>query len=132
VTFVVREDSQRLFGFATRDERSFFLELQTVAGVGPAVAFRAAVSSGDSAQLRRVRGVGKRLSERLVVELRDKLGRGLAASVGDDAATRDACMALEQLGFSRDDAAGALRDVKRGQPAVADAGELVRLALKRL
>jgi len=146
VTLVVREDSQRLFGFATRDERTFFLRLQTVSGVGPAVAlgvvstmswtaFRSAVLSGDAAQLRRIRGVGKRLSERLVLELKDKLGGPEAPTVAGgpvDAATRDAQMALERLGFTSDAAALALSSVRADDEASADAGELVRRALKRL
>jgi Holliday junction DNA helicase RuvA len=143
--FVVREDSHRLYGFATRDERAFFLGLQAVSGVGPAVAlgivssmtfdaFRSAVAAGDAGRLRRVRGIGKRLSERLVVELKDKLGAGAtpAAGASDDAALRDARMALVQLGFVEGDAAAALRDVRGDDPSVADAGELVRRALKRL
>lgn len=146
VVLVVREDSHRLYGFATRDERTFFLGLQSVSGVGPAVAlgivssmswsqFRAAVQSGDAAQLRGVRGIGKRLSERLVVELKDKLGAVEAASQSaapGDAAIRDAELALEQLGFPRDDAVAALAGVRRDDPSAADAGELVRRALKRL
>lgn len=146
VVLVVREDSHRLYGFASRDEREFFLGLQTVSGVGPAVAlgivssmtwaaFRSAVASGDSARLRKVRGVGKRLSERLVVELKDKVGLAATASSGaapGDRASRDAQLALEQLGFAPDDAAAALIDLRRLDPSVDDAGELVRRALKRL
>jgi holliday junction DNA helicase RuvA len=145
VTLVVRDDSHRLFGFATRDERDFFTGLQAVSGIGPAVAlaivssiswgaFRAAVAAGDAAALRRVRGIGKRLSERLVVELRDKLvsepgGQSADAPAG---ALRDAQLALEQLGFTRDAATAALAEVRREQTSLDDAGELVRAALKRL
>jgi len=146
VTLVVREDSHRLFGFATREERTFFTRLQDVSGVGPAVAlgvvssiswsaFRAAVLAGDAAQLRRVRGVGKRLSERLVVELKDKLGAADASPPGagpQDAAARDAQMALERLGFTPDSASLALAAVRAEESGAADAGELVRRALKRL
>jgi Holliday junction DNA helicase RuvA len=146
VTLVVREDSHRLYGFATKDERTFFLRLQDVSGVGPAVAlgvvssmswtaFRSAVLAGDAAQLRRIRGVGKRLSERLVVELKDKLGAATAApatSDPTDAAARDAQMALERLGFTPDAASLALAAVRAEEPGAADAGELVRRALKRL
>jgi Holliday junction DNA helicase RuvA len=146
VVLVVREDSHRLYGFASRDEREFFLGLQTVSGVGPAVAlgivssmtwaaFRAAVASGDSARLRAIRGIGKRLSERLVVELKDKLGLAGGASAGaapGDRASHDAQLALEQLGFAPDAAAAALSELRRLEPSVDDAGELVRRALKRL
>lgn len=145
VTLVVREDSHRLFGFATREERDFFTSLQGVSGIGPSVAlaivssvswaaFRDAVLSGDAAQLRKVRGIGKRLSERLVVELKDKLGPAPAGALAESptAAMRDAQLALEQLGFARDVAASALADLRREQPSIDDAGELVRAALKRL
>jgi len=146
VVLVVRDDSHRLYGFASRDEREFFLGLQTVSGVGPAVAlgivssmtwaaFRSAIASGDAARLRTIRGVGKRLSERLVVELKDKIG--LAGGASDESApgsraSRDALLALEQLGFAPDAAAAALSELLREEPSVEDAGELVRRALKRL
>ena len=145
VTLVVRDDSHRLFGFATREEREFFTGLQGVSGIGPAVAlaivssiswaaFRDAVIAGDAAQLRKVRGIGKRLSERLVVELRDKLGPASAGAPAEapTAAFRDAQLALEQLGFPRDAAAAALADLRRAEPSIDEAGELVRAALKRL
>jgi Holliday junction DNA helicase RuvA len=146
VVLVVRDDSHRLYGFATRDEREFFVGLQTVSGVGPAVAlgivssmtwaaFRSAVAGGDAARLRAVRGVGKRLSERLVVEMKDRIGPAADASSGSaplDAASRDAQLALEQLGFAPDAAAAALAELRRLEPSVDDAGELVRRALKRL
>ena len=106
---VVREDAHRLFGFGTRNERTFFQALTSVSGVGPAVGlgivssmpfatFQSAVLSGDAAGLQRVKGVGKRLSERLVVELRDVMKRmtppGEHADPAD-AGVRDALMALE-------------------------------------
>ena len=148
-TLVVREDALRLFGFATEEERAFFTTLQSVSGVGPAVAlgivssvpfaeFRAAVAAGDAQRLRRVRGVGKKLSERLVVELRDAWGEdALPAAAGGvpapgDVAARDAVLALEALGFPRDAAASAVAASRSGAPAGADAGVLVRLALRSL
>ena len=148
-TLVVREDALRLFGFATEEERSFFTTLQGVSGVGPAVAlgivssvpfaeFRAAVVAGDAQRLRRVRGVGKKLSERLVVELRDAWGDvaltpgpGAVAAPGD-AAARDAVLALEALGFPREAASRAVAGSRGEAPSGADAGVLVRLALRSL
>jgi Holliday junction DNA helicase RuvA len=143
----VRDDVNRLFGFATKDERAFFVTLQSVSGVGPSVAigivsampwaaFQSAIAAGDAAALRRVRGIGKRLSERLVVELRDKLGAtsapAPASAAPADVAAHDALLALEQLGFARDDATEALRELRREDPSLGDAGELVRRALARL
>lgn len=145
-TLVVREDALRLFGFASEEERTFFLTLQQVSGVGPAVAlgivssvplaeFRAAVLAGDSARLRRVRGVGRKLSERLVVELKDALRDLQVPGVpisADDASARDALLALEALGFPRDAAAKAVNDARGDDAAAGDAGDLVRRALRRL
>jgi Holliday junction DNA helicase RuvA len=142
---VVREDSQRLFGFATRDERAFFRTLQSVSGVGPSVAlqivsalswteFRDAVLAGDAARLRRVRGIGKKLSERLVVELRDAVGAAGIASAATpaDPVTRDALLALEALGFQRPAAEKAVAACNAEHAPASDAGELVRRALRHL
>ena len=146
VEFVVREDAHRLFGFATREERSFFRMLQSVSGVGPSVALqivssasfgevRDAVLAADAARLRRIRGVGKKLSERLVVELRDSMeaaAPGMAATSSGDPIARDAVLALEALGFPRAAAEQALSDCSGETPPPRDAGELVRRALRRL
>lgn len=141
---VVREDSHRLFGFASRDERVFFRTLQAVSGVGPAVAlqvvssvslaeFSDAVAARDAARLRRIRGIGRKLSERLVVELKDALPRisPPGAPAAADPIDRDALLALEALGFSRasSEAAVAAARAESGAPPL-DAGDLVRRALR--
>jgi len=144
-TLIVREDSHRLYGFLRPEERSFFGLLQSVSGVGPQVAlgivsslplteFRAAVAGGDARRLQRVKGVGKRLSERLVVELKDRIGDvGADAPAGSDTALdRDAVMALEALGFTRAQAEKAIADVRSGGADATDAGDLVRRALRLL
>jgi Holliday junction DNA helicase RuvA len=144
-TLIVREDSHRLYGFLRAEERSFFVLLQGVSGVGPQVAlgivsslqlseFRAAIAGGDAKSLQRVKGVGKRLSERLVVELKDRIGDvGADAPAGSDSALdRDAVMALEALGFSRPQAEKAVAQVRAGDASAADAGDLVRRALRLL
>ena len=145
-TLVVREDLHRLYGFATRDERTFFALLQGVSGVGPAVAlalvssmtleaFQDLVISDDAAGLRRVKGIGKRLSERLVVELRDALG-AMRPSAGvravPDALMRDAVLALQTLGFKRNPAEQAVRRAREESPELSDPGDLVRRALGHL
>lgn len=92
-TLVVREDSLTLYGFATEDEKHVFETVQTVSGVGPRLALallavhdpvsvRRALGAGDIAALTKVPGIGKKGAERLVLELRDKLG-GLGGS-GDE------------------------------------------------
>ncbi len=144
-TLVVREDAHRLFGFATEAERSFFQLLRGVSGVGPQVAlgivsslraeeFASAVSTGDSAALRRIKGVGKRLSERLVVELRDRvIDLSPTVAVGGSAGrTHDAVLALEALGFARAPAEKAVRDAIDDGGDDADPGEIVRRALRKL
>ena len=84
-SLVVREDSLTLYGFADEDEKQLFELLQTASGVGPRVAqavlavltpdaVRKAVAGGDTATLTRVPGIGKKSAERLVLELRDRIG----------------------------------------------------------
>jgi Holliday junction DNA helicase RuvA len=144
-TFVVREDAQRLYGFVSEAERAFFNVLRGVSGVGPQVAlaivssmtlmeFRALVSAGNAALLRRVKGVGKRLSERLVVELKDRLGDvGGDAPLGSaDANDRDAVLALEALGFTLAQAEKAVANVRAETPEISDPGDVVRKALRLL
>ncbi len=146
VTLAVREDSMRLYGFADADERAFFAMLQTVSGVGPQLAlgivsalpyreFRSALVDGDAARLRRVKGVGKRLSERLIVELKDRVGAitaGSDAPTGASSSERDAVLALEALGHDRTNAAKAVAKAAGAGDASLDAGELVRRALQVL
>jgi Holliday junction DNA helicase RuvA len=111
---VVREDSQTLYGFIDNDARDLFLTLLGVSGVGPkialatlavydATALRRALGDGDVAALTRVPGIGKRGAERLVLELRDKIGAmpnaGGAATVGH-AVRGPVVEALVGLGFA--------------------------------
>jgi Holliday junction DNA helicase RuvA len=93
-SLIVREDSLTLYGFADDDEKYLFELLQTASGVGPRLAqavlavhspdtVRRAIANGDTATLTRVPGIGKKGAERLVLELRDRIG---AVSVGADGA----------------------------------------------
>jgi Holliday junction DNA helicase RuvA len=98
-SMVVREESLTLYGFADEDERSLFETVQTVSGVGPRLALamlavhspdavRAAVTTGDLIALTKVPGIGRKGAERIVLELRDKIGiRSEPVSVGDRPAT---------------------------------------------
>lgn len=150
-TFLVREDSQTLYGFATDAERTLFETMIGVSGIGPKLALAAlsamspselrdVVLSGDAAMLTRIPGVGRKTAERLVVELRDRLakldGLELAGSVlgGDGAvgqARADARSGLEALGLARAEAEKRLRQVLRQNPGVQSAEELIRLALRQ-
>jgi Holliday junction DNA helicase RuvA len=136
----VREDAMQLYGFADRAERELFVHLLTVNGVGPKVALaivsgspaadlRRAIVAGDSARFQAIPGIGKKTAERIVLELREKLGDGgpvAVASASNDThvVARDA---LVELGYSVLDAERALADVDPDLPPE----ERVRLALKR-
>ena len=120
---VVREDGQWLYGFETREELALFELLIGVSGVGPKAALAilsvarpsevaAAIASGDAATLARAPGVGKKTAERLIVDLRSKVGKvgangGGPSLVSDD----DAHAALVALGYTAAEASAALRGV---------------------
>ncbi|MDF2445794.1 MAG: ATP-dependent helicase RuvA [Moraxellaceae bacterium] len=141
---VVREDAHLLYGFATREERDMFRMLLKVNGVGPkmalailsgmeADAFAACVRQNDVATLTRIPGVGKKTAERLVMELRDRVGdgsSGLPTFGGVELPAtpeRDAITALIALGYK---AAEAERAVGRIKLDNASAEDLIRQALK--
>lgn len=131
-TLVVREESLTLYGFADQDERTIFNLVQTVAGVGPRLALamlaihapdglRRAISNGDLVALTKVPGIGKKGAERIVLELRDKIGipAGVASSssaaprLGEDEATAQVRDALVGLGWSLRQAEDAVVTVRR-------------------
>jgi Holliday junction DNA helicase RuvA len=132
---VVREDALQLYGFAERTERELFVQLLTVNGVGPKVAL-AIVSGSPADELRRaivrediarfvaIPGIGKKTAERIVLELKEKLGTVEHDAPVGDLIARDA---LVELGWSVLDAERALQDVDETLPVE----EQVRVALKR-
>ncbi|AVO41510.1 Holliday junction branch migration protein RuvA [Simplicispira suum] len=139
--FIVREDAQLLYGFASVQERAAFRELIKVAGVGPrtALAVLSGMGVGDLAQaislqeagrLVKVPGIGKKTAERLLLELKGKLGAelsGAAALVKSDAQA-DILQALLALGYNDKEAAAALKAL----PADVAVSDGIRLALKAL
>jgi Holliday junction DNA helicase RuvA len=139
--FVVREDAQQLFGFLTAAERSTFRELVRISGVGPRTALSIlsglsvaelsqAVTQQDAARLIKVPGIGKKTAERLMLELKGRLGADLpaaAADAGGDTGT-DIVQALVALGYHDREARAALKALP---PGVA-VGEGIKLALKAL
>ncbi len=147
----VREDAHILFGFASSEERDLFRLLVTrVSGVGPKLAlavlsgmdvmrFKAAVVDSDTASIAKISGLGKKTAERIVLELKDKLGVAAAweAASADKApsaearAANDAVLALIALGYRQVDAAKSVREVSLKNKQ-AGTEELVRLALKGL
>jgi Holliday junction DNA helicase RuvA len=151
IHFVVREDAHVLYGFMTAAERELFrLLINTVSGIGPkialnilsgvnAAAFRGAVAGGDVKSLSQISGVGKKTAERIVVELRDKIGlagaleaAGAARALSaEDQKLNDATLALMALGFRQAEAQESVRAAQAllGGPATVE--ELVRACLKK-
>ena len=143
----VREDALLLFGFATLEERSLFEKLLAVSGIGPRVALTIlsglpvpelvrAIVAQDSRRLSTIPGIGKRLAERLGLELKDKLGGlGLAHSASSPlprgSAADDALGALVNLGYREAQALPAVEAALKESPA-SDLSELIQGALKRL
>jgi len=149
-TLVVREDSMTLYGFADEDERSVFEILQTVSGVGPRLAqsvlaaltpdtLRRAVAAEDLTALMKVSGVGRKGAQRLVLELKDRLGSpvgdivdlgaGSAAAPSWEGQVREA---LIGLGWSPREADAALAVVAEDVEPDADVATVLRLALRSL
>lgn len=144
----VREDAISLFGFFTEDEKRVFSRLIAVAGVGPKVALavlsgarpeqlRSAVAQGDSKGLTRIPGIGKKIAERIVLELRDKLGPpgsplGMPGGEPLGAAAADVASALANLGYRRSDAEAAVAASEKELGEDPKFEALLRHALARL
>jgi holliday junction DNA helicase RuvA len=139
--FVVREDAQLLYGFLTATERATFRELVKISGVGPRTALSIlsglsvpelaqAVSRQDGARLVKVPGIGKKTAERLLLELKGKLGADLAqpnaAALSD--AQGDIAQALQALGYNEREAQAALKQL----PPDVGVSDGIKLALKAL
>ena len=142
----VREDQLRLFGFATQAERNLFRMLIGISGIGPSIAlailsgssvgsFRKAVECGDCAALSRIKGIGRKTAERIIVDLREPIKtievEGEHVLSEYDQMSLDAALALQSLGYSRSAAEKAV------QKAISELGDqtistenLVRTALK--
>ncbi len=148
----VREDAFQLFGFHTRDEQTLFQLLQGVAGIGPRLATNIlsgisvdelvpALSDGNVTRLRAVPGVGKKLAERLVVELREKVGsarltEASTAPAGpapaEDRPLEDVASALINLGCIRKEAAKAAEAARKELGPAAEFEKLIKAALRAL
>ena len=144
----IREDAHDLYGFVTAEERRMFQLLVGVSGIGPKTAvsalsglpvreLKAAVVQGDVKRLSSISGIGKKTAERLVVELKDKIGAGEAleavagpAPVGD-LRLRDTLTALIALGFKQAEAQILATDAAQRLGRDAGVEELVRDALAR-
>lgn len=145
----VKEDALDLYGFATEDELNCFKLLISVSGVGPKAAVSVlselspsklaiTVAAGDVKSITKANGVGKKIAERIVLELKDKLVNsvggeisadiGSAASIVEESSSAEAVEALVALGFSQSDAAVAVGSMDKSLSV----DEMIRLGLKQL
>jgi Holliday junction DNA helicase RuvA len=139
---IVREDAHLLYGFGSAEERTTFRELLKISGVGARMALAVlsgmsvsdlaqAVTMQETGRLTKIPGVGKKTAERLLLELKGKLGADLGAAVGGIAVSdhlNDILNALLALGYSEKEALGATKSVRAGSGV----SEGIRLALKNL
>jgi Holliday junction DNA helicase RuvA len=139
----VRENSLTLYGFARDEENDvFMLLIDRVSGIGPATAlavlgglpvegFKQAVIQGDAAGISGVKGIGKKTAERIILELKDKVGvvETWDSDPNRTDSARDAEMGLMALGFKQAEARRAVDRVLKEQPG-ADSAELIRLGLR--
>lgn len=148
-SMVVREDSLTLFGFADEDEKATFELVQTASGVGPKLAqamlavlspdtLRSAVATDDVKTLTKVPGIGQKVAQRIILELRDRIGSPSAVRLADGApvttpAWRDQVhQGLVGLGYNAKDAEKAVDAVADEAGPIPDVGALLRAALQAL
>jgi Holliday junction DNA helicase RuvA len=139
---IVREDAHLLYGFGTAQERATFRELLKISGIGARMALAVlsgmsvqelaqAVTLQDAVRLTRVPGIGKKTAERLMLELKGKLGADIGATAAEAGASdhaSDILNALLALGYSEKEALAAIKNV----PAGTGVSEGIKLALKAL
>ena len=138
-----QDGTQQLFGFATESEREMFLLLISISGVGPKLgcnilssasvtSLRNAIAAGDTTTLSSLRVIGKKTAERLVVELKDKIGgeTSLAPKTDADPKLADAVRALVSLGYKQADAQNAVTAAGKSLGGTGSVEELVRAALR--
>jgi holliday junction DNA helicase RuvA len=144
----VSEDSLTLFGFSDLEEKDMFIKLIGISGVGAATArmmlsslkpaeIAGAILSGDARQLERVKGIGKKTAERLVLELRDKLGKqgqGITqlTTGAYNTVWNDALDALMALGIQKNQADAGIKKIQSIQPDAGSVEDIIKLVLKSL
>jgi Holliday junction DNA helicase RuvA len=145
----VKEDGHSLFGFFDKEEKDIFLLLISVSGVGASTArmmlsstrpdeITKAIQLGDVKLLERVKGIGKKTAERLVLELKDKVGKQTTSSIGGvsvpiaNTIEQDALIALTALGINRVQAEQSIQKIIRTEPDISKLEELIKKALKAI
>ncbi|MFT3827294.1 MAG: Holliday junction branch migration protein RuvA [Chitinophagaceae bacterium] len=145
----IREDAHVLYGFAELAEKELFLQLTSVSGVGAATArmmlsslkpdeLATAIAQEDTRQLERIKGIGKKSAERIVLELKDKMKRFRPAdnnnipALKSNSLEQDALNALIALGIARNVAETSIQRVLKTEPALTAVEEVIKKALKTL
>lgn len=141
---VVREDAHLLYGFADKDERDFFRMLIAVNGIGAAIAImmlssylpddlRNAILTENVNLLKGIKGIGAKTAQRVIIELKDKVGKGGASDkifkTGDSVVRNEALSALEMLGFNKKAVENSLDQIIAAQPGLT-VEQLLKIALK--
>jgi len=141
---VVREDAHLLYGFAEKDERDFFRMLIAVNGIGAAIAImmlssylpddlRNAILTENVNLLKGIKGIGAKTAQRVIIELKDKVGKGGASDkifkTGDSVVRNEALSALEMLGFNKKAVENSLDQIIAAQPGLT-VEQLLKIALK--
>jgi Holliday junction DNA helicase RuvA len=141
----VREDTQRLYGFSTEKERSLFLELTSVSGIGPKVGMgilsggtvrevKQQIVNEDVTALKRLPGIGPKTAKRIILELRESLATAeedttLTAAVPQSSLQKEAVLALESLGYSNTQASKAVQSVTEEDGTIESVELLIKKAL---
>lgn len=142
----VKEDGHILYGFFDKQEKDVFMQLISVSGVGASTArmmlssvrpdeITAAIINGNIRLLESVKGIGKKTAERLVLELKDKIGKGMSASGFSQSVSsmeNDASVALVALGISKNQADQAIAKVVKSESNINNLEELIKKALKAI
>ncbi len=145
--FLVKEDAQQLFGFYDDDEKEIFSLLITVSGIGASTAqvilssmgtgeIKNAILSGNTLKFSAVKGIGSKTSQRLILELKDKmlkvsLSEESIFTTGDNKSKDEALSALLTLGFNKNNAEKAISEIIKENSDIS-AEDIIRLALKRV
>ena len=143
----IKEDAHTLFGFFEKEEKEIFLLLISVSGVGASTArmmlsstrpdeITRAILQGNVKLLESVKGIGKKTAERLVLELKDKVGKQTTSSGSSiyvaNTLEQDALIALTALGISRSQAEQSIQKIIRAEPSVSKLEDLIKKALKAI
>lgn len=144
----VKEDSHTLYGFAEADERTLFVQLISVSGIGPSTAqvllstmnsdeLKSAIISEDLVAFKRVKGVGPKTAKRIILDLKDKVMKEsgdtpLTFSTQDNTVRDEALSALVTLGYNRIQVQKVLNKILKQQAGITNVEALVKIALKQM